>query len=191
MMKAFESMTKKLLPTGLYSIDENGSIAKELKTYSAGLDSKDDELDIIIREAFVLSAEDYGLSMWEELFGAVQSDAQVQQRREMIKGRLRLSDDCFTPSGVEEIVRSLGIKSFTITENPSLFLVIIDLSGESYTKARRKWIKDQLEELLPAHLEIVVLFGNASWDVIDNLKLTANDMDAKQYMWDDIDTLII
>ena len=67
----------------------------------------------------------------------------------------------------------------------------VDLSTGSYTKARRKWIKEQLEELLPAHLEIVVVFGNASWNVIDGLNLTANDMDSKNYSWDDIDTLII
>lgn len=190
-MKAFESMTKKLLPTGLYTLEENGGVANELKTYSVGIDSKDDELDVIIREAFVPSAEDYGLSMWEELFGAAQSGTDVNRRREMIKGRLRLTDNSFTPSGADEIVRSLGIESFAITENPSRFVVTVDLSTGSYTKARRKWIKGQLEELLPAHLEIVVVFGNASWNVIDGLNLTANDMDSKNYSWDDIDTLII
>lgn len=184
-------MKKKLLPTGIYTLDENGAAAKELEAFAEGIDSKDDELDIIIREAFVKTAEDYGLSMWEELFGSIRSDETAAVRREMIKGRLRLTDNSFTPSGAEDIVRSLGIDEFTITETPSLFAVTIDLSAKSYSKARRKWIKEQLEELLPAHLEIAVIFGTASWNTIDSLNLTANEMDGKNYNWNDIDTLII
>ncbi|MCQ4021536.1 MULTISPECIES: putative phage tail protein [unclassified Ruminococcus] len=190
-MKAYESMTKKLKPTGLYLLEENAAVSSELKTYSEGIDSKDDELDVIIREAFVASAEDYGLSMWEELFGAVQNGVDVQRRRELIKARMKLSNLSFTPAGVQEIIRSLGIDSFDVSENPSLNLLTIDLSAQSYSKARRRWIKEQLEELLPAHLEIVVIFGNASWNYIDSLQLTADQMDAKGYTWNSIDTLII
>lgn len=191
MLKAYESMKKKLMPTGIYTLNENGAASKELEAFATGIDSKDGELDVIIREAFVKTAEDYGLSMWEELFGSVQSGEPPAVRREMIKGRLKLSSLSFTPSGAENIVRSLGIDEFTIKETPSLFMVTVDLSAKKYSKARRKWIKEQLDELLPAHLEIVVIFGTASWNDIDSLNLTANAMDGKHYNWNDIDTLII
>lgn len=190
-MKAYESMTKKLSPTGIYSLEENGAISNELKTYSTGIDQSDDILDIIIREAFVSTAEDYGLSMWEEMFGGIQSGVDASTRRKLIKGRLQLNYSNFTPSGVKEIINSLGITSYTLTENPALFLVIIDLSAQSYTKTQRKWIKEQLEELLPAHLEISTIFGTVTWNEIDNMSLTADQMDAKNYSWDDIDTIVI
>lgn len=184
-------MIKKLAPTGLYTLDENGGVSNELKTYACGIDGSDDILDVIIREAFVPTAEDYGLSMWEELFGSIKNELSAQQRRKLITGRLTLSYNDFTPSGVKDIIDSLGITDYTLVEKPSLFMVTIDLSSQSYTKAQRKWVKEQLDELLPAHLEFVVIFGNVTWNKIDQMNLTAGQMDAKGYSWDDIDVIVI
>lgn len=190
-MKAYESMTKKLLPTGLYTLENGGAISNELKTYSYGIDSSDDILDIIIREAFISTATDYGLAMWEDMFGGIHSDIDTATRRKLIKARLRLNYNDFTENGVKEILNSLGITDYVITEYPSLFMVRIDLSTQDYSATQRKWIKNQLEALLPAHLELSLIFGTLSWNKIDELNLTANEMDAKDYSWDDIDTLRI
>lgn len=184
-------MIKKLIPTGLYTLEENGGIANELKTYACGIDESDDILDVLIREAFTSTAEDYGLSMWEELFGNIKNELSPQQRRKLIAGRLSLSYNDFTPGGVENIINSLGITDYTLVEKPSLFMVIIDLSSQSYTKAQRKWIKEQLDQLLPAHLEIAVIFGNVTWNKIDQMNLTASQMDSKKYSWDDIDVIVL
>lgn len=190
-MKAFESMTKKLTPTGLYSLEDGNGISNELKTYSVGIDELDNSLDVIIREAFIPTAEDVGLKSWEELFGGIQSELSAQTRRDLITERLRLCYNDFTLRGVKNIIKSLGITNYTLTEHPSLFLVTVDISSQNYSETQRKWIKEQLEELLPAHLEIDVVFGTTSWNTIDNLGLTADQMDNKNYSWDNIDTMII
>lgn len=184
-------MTKKLTPTGLYSLEDGDGISNELKTYSVGIDELDNSLDVIIREAFIPTAEDVGLKSWEELFGGIQSELSSQARRDLITERLRLCFNDFTLHGVKNIIKSLGITNYTLTEHPSLFLVTVDISSQNYSETQRKWVKEQLEELLPAHLEIDVVFGTTSWNTIDNLGLTADQMDSKNYSWDNIDTMII
>lgn len=188
-MKSYESMKTKLLPTGLYTLTDYMGVSKELLTYSVGIDNLDDSIDVIIREAFLTTAEDYGLSMWEEMFGGIHNGVDADKRRYMIISRLLLNYNCFTMDGVKSIIDSLGITDYTITENPSLFMVTIDLSQNDYTRTQRKWIKQQLEELLPAHLDIVTIFGSATWDDIEALNLTANEMDYRRYIWDEIDAL--
>ncbi len=190
-MKSFESMVKKLSPLGIYGLDENGLNCGELKALAAGVDAADDELDIIIREGFVATAEDEGLRAWEELYGSPRDELSAEQRRELIIKRLGVNRSSFTPTAVGEIIASLGMGECTITENPTLFLVKLDFSEHSYTAAQKRWIREQLEQLLPCHLEISVIFGNLSWDKIDGLGLSFNSMDSKNLSWDEIDSLEI
>lgn len=188
-MKAYESMIQKLSPTGLYSLDEEGYNCHELKALAAGVDAADGALDLIIREAFVATAEDMGLEAWEELYGPPRNELSVERRRELIQKRLSVNHSSFTPADVEEIIDSLGMGECTITENPALFLVKLDFSSQSYSAAQRQWIREQLGQLLPCHLEISVVFGNLSWDEIDSLGLSFSSMDNKNLTWDEIDSL--
>lgn len=188
-MKSYESMIQKLSPTGIYSLDEDGYNCCELKALAAGVDGADDVLDLIIREGFVQTAEDQGLIAWEKLYGSPRDELSVEQRRELIKKRLNVNHLSFTPTAVKEIIASLGMGECTITENPTLFLVKLDFSSQSYTAAQRQWIRDQLEQLLPCHLEISVVFGNLNWDEIEKLGLSFNSMDGKNLTWDEIDSL--
>lgn len=188
-MKAYESMTKKLIPTGLYIISPGKVLSSELLSYSCGIDSLDKSIDEVIKEAFISTAEDLGLSVWEDILGAVNSGERTEKRREIIKKRLMLSTKSFTVSGINEVIGSLGITDYTIEENPSQFFVTVDLSRKKYSSVQKAWIQEQLNELFPAHLEVCAIFGNITWNDIDALSLTANQMDNAKYSWNDIDMM--
>ncbi len=188
-MKSYQSMKTKLIPIGIYNLAQGAANDSEIRAFARGIDTVDNRLDVIIREAFIPTAIDFGLSSWEEIFGPPNLSTSSALRRELLIKRLRLSPRSFTKRSAEDILTSLGIDGFRIDENPSLFVVTIDLSDNDYSVTKRAWIRDQLDELLPAHLEIDLIFGNISWAQIDSLGLTFQQSDDKGYTWDSIDSL--
>ncbi len=182
-------MKKKLLPTKLYDLAQGKANDREIRTLGHGIDAEDEKLDLIIREAFIPTAQSFGLTSWEEIFGAPHLSTSAGLRRDWLIKRLRLNTGSFTMRSVEEILTSLGAEDFTISEKPAIFTVVIDLSSMRPNEAYKGWIREQLEELLPAHLEIVVIFGTMSWDQMDSRSLTFQQIEEKNYTWDEIDSL--
>ncbi|MCD8025632.1 MAG: hypothetical protein LUF33_01500 [Clostridiales bacterium] len=69
-MDSFTSMKSKLLPLGLYTIEDGSNLYAELKAYAAGLDSVFENLDTMLREYFIDTAQTYGITEREKLIGA-------------------------------------------------------------------------------------------------------------------------
>ena len=61
-MNSFESMKTKLEGTGLYDITAKSNIGAELLAYAEGLDSVFDMLEMMERELFIDTAEDFGIA---------------------------------------------------------------------------------------------------------------------------------
>ena len=83
-MTAYESMSTKLLQTGLYGIEQGGAVDCELKAYAVELDRIYTELDVLLREAFVSTAQTYGISEREKFIGKERTDLTLARRRELL-----------------------------------------------------------------------------------------------------------
>ena len=77
-------MRSKLIPTGLYSLETGGAVDCELKAYSVELDRIYSELDTFWREAFVATAETYGITEREKFVGKERTDLSLPRRRELL-----------------------------------------------------------------------------------------------------------
>lgn len=73
-MDSLNSMVSKLSATGIYSLNEDSNVYSELKAYAEGLDVLVSELEVMLRECFFSTAEDYGLERAERLWGNVHND---------------------------------------------------------------------------------------------------------------------
>lgn len=187
-MDTFTSMVSKLSPLGIYNVTEDSNIYTELMAYKEGLDIIVSQLDTMLRECFFSTAESYGLSNAERLWGAVRDDLSVEQRREMLLARSAFSYDDFTPEGISELLKMLGI-SGEVTEYPATLRMVVDVSDGNYTEGQRLWIINQLRALLPAHLEVDAVFSGLEWEDIDSGALTFQQMERKSLTWDQIDLL--
>ena len=84
-MESFDSMKTKLDALGLYKIEENSNIYAELKSYAAALDEMFAILETMLKELFIDTAEDYGISSREILLGREKDGFSLEKRREMLK----------------------------------------------------------------------------------------------------------
>ncbi len=189
-MSVFEKLVRAHSPLGIYSIKENSNIACELGAYGAGLELLQDELREMEREAFFMTAEDYGLSMWEKLWGAARTDLSAEERREMLVARLSFGYGDFTPEGMNKVLRFLGVEG-VIKEYPHVHRVTVEFPSKSLSFGQRNFIAAQLKSVFPAHIEADAVFAGFDWNGIDSRDLTFDSMEQRGMRWSDIDIFVM
>ncbi len=185
-MGALNSLLKKHEPLGIYSITEDSNIYCELAAYAEGLDMLSEELDTLLSECFCATAESFGLEERERLWGRVRNDLNTEKRRQMILLRSTYGLEDFTLKGVQKLVGFLGLDA-QVQEYPKAQRLVLDATKEAFTTGQKNWFRAQLEALLPAHLEIDIVWQGFCFDNIDNNNLTFDRMDASNMPWSRID----
>ena len=117
-MSVLESLLSRLSPIKLYSISEGGNTYNELSAFAVGLEILRDELSEMLSECFLSSAESYGLSRYERLWGGEREHLPTDKRRDMLISRSSLNLNDFTPLGVSTIFDLCGVAG-ALTELPA------------------------------------------------------------------------
>ena len=156
-MDSFTSMKKKLLPLGIFTIEENSNTELELKAYAEGLDILFEKLDELLREYFILTAETYGLTQREIFLGKERGAYSVEHRRNMLVAYEQLVEGRCTPQAFETVLESYGLTDFEIVEDYYGQKVKINVR-DNLTDAIRTMVEERVLLDFPAHLEIIVNF---------------------------------
>ncbi|MBQ4569587.1 MAG: DUF2313 domain-containing protein [Ruminococcus sp.] len=188
-MSVLEKLIRAHTPLKIYSIKEGSNLSFELSAYAAGLELVQKELETLEREAFAGSAEGYGLSLWEKLWGAPRDDLSTAKRREMLLARLSFGYGDFTLEGMRKVLSFLGIEG-EIREYPNVFRVTVEVSLENVPRGQRKWIVSQLGAVFPAHIEADAVFKGFDWNDSDSRSLTFDSMEGKAMPWSEIDIYV-
>lgn len=180
----FETMKSSMAPLGLYG-DDTPELDCELTVYAAELEALYDELGFLAREGFIASAEDIGLSVYEELFGPERTGENAESRRAKLLLRMNLGDGDFTPAGIRRALDSFGLIC-QISEFPTLNKLNITATTD-YTEAQQAFILREVEKIVPAHLDFQMTFNTMTWMDIDGLDLSFAQSDALDLSWDELD----
>lgn len=159
-MNSFESMKTKLEGTGLYDITAKSNIGAELLAYAEGLDSVFNMLEMMERELFIDTAENFGIAERERFVGKVREGYSIEKRRNMLKiSEQKVGGKC-TPDDFKQIVRGYGVENFTFQEAPSRNRLAINIS-DSKTDAEKKYIEKCVNADFPLHLNVIISYVNA------------------------------
>ena len=80
-MGEFQNMVQRIEETGMYEVTQGGELYAELMAYAEGLDMIFGELEETEREAFVSTAIDKGLRMYEDVMDICNIDTSLAGRR--------------------------------------------------------------------------------------------------------------
>ena len=108
-------MSSKLLQTGLYGIEQGGAVDCELKAYAVELDRIYTEFDVLLREAFVSTAQTYGISEREKFIGKERSDLTLARRRELLMLREMRASGGHGSADLNQLIEALGVTDYTVT----------------------------------------------------------------------------
>lgn len=158
-MNSLDSMTKKLENTKIYAVKPGGRNYAEIKAFSVGLDMIFNELDEMLREYYIDTAQSYGLTERERFTGAVRDDLSVEKRRELLKIREQTNEKFCTPEAFNKILQGYGLGGFELIENPqenALTVKIYDALDEQ----NKVWVNKMIENDFPVHLAVTVDFAS-------------------------------
>lgn len=157
-MSSFDSMKNILERTGIYKVNYDNNIGKELRAYSVGIDSVFSDIDILQREIFISSAQSYGLSEREKFLCREQSSDTLLKRRNILLASERIRN-CCTVSDFENLLRSYGLSDFNISENFSAQTTTITvrdtLSNDEKSDLEKRAVDD-----FPVHLNLRFVYNN-------------------------------
>ncbi|MCH5299913.1 MAG: hypothetical protein J1E56_01230 [Ruminococcus sp.] len=187
-MAVISSLIKALTPLNIYNITYGTNIYNELYVYANELDRLNLEIDTLLREAFVYTAESYGLANIEKIYTAEDTSNTAQTRREKLLERLSINDSYFTLKDMKKSLLGLGVKDSRILEFPSRRTIVFEISGK-YTDAEINFIKAEIKKLAPVAFEIQIYFGGLSWSDFEGKNLSFSSMDLQNLSWEQIDEL--
>ena len=179
------SMMRKLEPLGIYDLSDNTNIKNELQAYGYVLNVHRQNMEELLSESFISSAEDYGLEIREKVIGDAKSSYPLEKRREMLTLRKGFNENDFTKESLKKFLRSFGVTSYRIVEIPTQRSVSVCIGG-SYPDSEAKWIENQIKQVLPAHLRINVYFGGKTWNQFQLMNKTFATLDAEELSWEQI-----
>ncbi len=186
MNSAYNRMRNVLNKINLYNF-ENTTVNYELKAYATVFDEVNNTLMTMLRECFIDSAKSYGLSMREQIIGAVRSDLSQSERQNMLKLRENINMSSFTLDKIKEALASFNLDC-TLYEYPSLYKIVIVANGE-YKAEQQAWIRTQVEKIMPAHQQVFVVFDGLTFAQIDEKDNTYSYIDSLDYDWAQIEDL--
>lgn len=184
MKSALQSMTEKLGKLGIYHIEPDNHIDKELRTYATALETLTTLADNLLREIIITTATDYGLSLREHLWGIIRNELPVEQRRTNISQRFTINASDFTLDGMTAFLSSLGIDA-EIVEVPSQYRIYINVfNGNNFSIPIRYFLTQQIEEFFPAHCMVFVDYRtNGTWNDLDFKRIYFSVYDSFHYTW--------
>lgn len=180
----YEKMKERTGVVGIYD-DDASNLEIELMVYTEELERSRDNLDRLLRERFVTTARDEGLSAYERLFGAVTEGESVDERRERLLLRMSLREDDFTPAGIRRALDSLGIQC-ELNEYPALQRLNITVTSD-HTPKEQAFIREQVAGIIPVQLSCQITFNTLTWEQMDAMNRTFGAIDNENLTWSQID----
>ena len=150
-MDSLTSMKQKLAPLGLYELENNSEVLCELKAYAEGLDVLSETLDELERESRIATAESYGLSRREGLFGREHPEQTAEERRKTLNYfeksvKTTLNDDDFA-----EFLENIGVTDYTIEVRLKQAEFNITFA-ENLTDGQKALVEKRIKAEIPAHM---------------------------------------
>ena len=160
-MGSYDSMTQKLLPLRLYDLSAGSVLDSELKAYAAGLDPLFDALGEMVSEAWIPTAESYGLSEREAFIDREKPDLTAAQRRALLLTAEQARGDSATAAGFRQYLHDCGLENVNVSEYPTRQRLTISIN-DILSAEKKAAVREKIMRAIPAHLTVTVNYQNGS-----------------------------
>ena len=182
-MSIFQEIIGMMKPLGIYSLNGGTLIDAEIDSYVTGLELAEKRLENLLKEGFVQTAEDIGLTMREKLFGSERSSLSAAERRSRLLLRLSSVMSEWNNVGITNTMKSSGFDG-TIYEALSDETLLLKGLGSSSKPEDFKQFIDAADEIFPAHLRYSMDLPSPDWDTLDGYDKKFGEWDELGYRWE-------
>ncbi len=155
-MSEMAVMKRILEQTGLYDIREGTVIYAEMMAYAAGLDPYFEELERLLGECFVDTAQGIGLTLREAWLGTMNLDQTLTGRRNALRRALSINSREVTSAQLQNVLQLFNVHG-TLTYDQTNHKTVLTCT-DPLTSAQKQRLQSQLGQLMPcwASFEVVL-----------------------------------
>jgi len=167
-----------LRPMGIYDLTDGGGAA-ELCALGNALDEVFAAVSMSERECIVPTAEERGLSAYEEILPGLEYSGTADERRMRIMALLQVDDMSFTEAALDKVLAAWGT-GMTINDTAEWYTVTIRLPAliRGMADDAERWCR-QIELILPCHIDVRFKYNFPTWDEIERAYPTWDDISSK------------
>lgn len=186
-MSYAERLWELLLPLGPYS-RQGVYTAGELAGEGHALDGVEAALDELEREAMLDTAEGYGLEKIESLLVHRPVAETAPDRRAALSALLRIGGDSFTQGEINNTISGCGLPAWVAEAGVNQ--VEVSFPGIVGQPEGFEEIRQIVEDILPAHLEIVYRFWYLIWSLLENKFPTWRSIEILGMSWERLERCV-
>lgn len=149
-----------LEPLVLYST--GGVSSAELDALGAVLDESFETIGKYEKESLVITAEDEGLCMYENILPYKPAYISAADRRRAILALARIDECSFTEAALNDAIAGCGIRA-SVCETGKMHEVEVSFPYNRGIPENIAELKAKIEEILPCHLEVTYRYIYTVW----------------------------
>lgn len=138
----------------------------ELESEGQALDAVQSTLELLEREAFLDTAESFGLSRWESLLAMPLAAGTPEERRTALAALFCVGGDSFTLAAINDNLKNSGLDA-VVSETDQPGLVEVRFPHRAGVPQNFEELKYNIENILPCHLEIRYIFRAITWGQLE------------------------
>ena len=176
-----------LRPLGVYDLTApiNGG---ELDGAGVGLDGAEARLDEILRETFLTTAEGCGLERIAVLLARRPVTEEPRVLGDALAALLRIGGDSFTLAAINDTLSGCGVCARVMEEQVGTVTVHFpDVGG---IPAGFDELKQIIEDILPAHLEVKYHFWYMIWEELERKLPTWQAIESQGLTWVELEAYV-
>ena len=180
---------KELIAPMLYYDLDSGLGSAELDAEGEQLDSVFEELLTLEREAFLVTAEDFGLTRYEDIVPARPLSESLADRRAALRALLLIDGCGFTIEALNTTLRGCGI-NVVASEAEQTMTVNVSFPSVRGVPDGFEELRKRIEQILPCHLNIEYVFSFADWVTLEIIGTWAN-LEAGIRSWAELESYYV
>lgn len=174
-----------LRPLCLYNLDE-GDGSAELDGEGALLDNISASLDLALREGITASAQNEGLSAYEQILPFVPSYITAEDRLRAITALLRIDMQSFTVEALNDTIAGCGIRA-RVEEGDDPQTVRVSFPCNRGLPDDIGPLMMRIESILPCHLGVEYVFEYLIWQELESWFASWQEIEDKVRSWDELE----
>ena len=167
-----------LRPLHIYDLD-NGAGAAEIYALGTGLNGVYDELETLLREMIPVTAEGYGLELFEEMLTYKPIYENEENRRKAVAALN--SAGGFTLEDINRSLVGIGIDAEVSEFGPET--VTVRFPNMQGSPANLDALKERVEQIIPCHLDVICEVVYITWKRLNRESFSWQEFEYEEFTW--------
>ena len=187
----YSAYLKELIrPLGIYDLGEGTVNGGELDAVGSVLDRCAEAVEETEREMLLTTAEDFGLENIASLLVHRPPTWDLEHLREALAALLRISDDSYTPSAINDNLAGCGLNA-VVSETEEQGVVEVRFPEVPGIPDGFEEMRVIIEDIIPCHLFIRYVFWYITWNMVEDKFVTWGALDAANLTWTALEKMVL